>query len=83
MMYNETMTLFDRSLELNLIDSDRNVIHPKMADLIETVRYRASIRTARIRCASFNATTIEIAEAGAFGLSTSMGVCLAMLAMGM
>ncbi len=83
MMYNDTMTLYDRSLELKLIDGDRNVIHPKMADLIEAVRYRTSIRTARIRCASFDATTIEIAEAGAFGLSTLTGVFLALLVMGM
>ncbi|GAX19188.1 hypothetical protein FisN_4Lh227 [Fistulifera solaris] len=83
MMYNGTMTLYDYSLELKLIDGDRNVIHPKMADLIEAVRYRTSIRTARIRCASFDATNIEIAEAGAFSLSTSMGVFLALFVMGM
>jgi hypothetical protein len=79
MMYSDNMTLFDRSLELNLINTDRVVIHPNMADLIEMVRYRASIRTARIRCASFDATTIEIAQAGALGLSTSTAFFLTLL----
>jgi hypothetical protein len=79
MMYNDNMTLYDRSLELNLINGDRVVIHPKMADLIEMVRFRGSIRTARIRCASFDATTIEIEEAGAFGLSTSTAFFLTLL----
>ncbi|GAX19189.1 hypothetical protein FisN_4Lh226 [Fistulifera solaris] len=74
MMYSDNMTLYDRSLELNLINSDRVVIHPKMAELIEMVRFRGKIRTARIRCASFDATTIEIAEAGALSTTTAFSL---------
>lgn len=80
MKYSDNMTLYDRSLELGFIDGDRVVIHPSLSDLIEVVRFRSIIRTARIRCASLDATTIEIEEAGAFGLSTSTGLFLVILA---
>lgn len=77
-MYNDTMTLYERSLELDLINGDRILIHQDLKDFIEVVRFRTSIRTARIRCASFDATTIEIAEAGALSLSSFTGLVMSL-----
>jgi hypothetical protein len=81
LMYNvdPDVTYDQRSLELGLTDVDREITHEKMLELIEIVRFRTRIKTARIRCASFNITTFRInsSASGIVPLSSMIMVIVA------
>eukprot|EP00522_Entomoneis_paludosa_P004703 CAMPEP_0172472282 /NCGR_PEP_ID=MMETSP1065-20121228/68257_1 /TAXON_ID=265537 /ORGANISM="Amphiprora paludosa, Strain CCMP125" /LENGTH=277 /DNA_ID=CAMNT_0013230413 /DNA_START=534 /DNA_END=1370 /DNA_ORIENTATION=+ len=59
-------TFFERSIELGLVNSDGILVHESAQDFLEIVRFRTSIRTARIRCASYETTTeaLTLASSG-------------------
>jgi hypothetical protein len=77
--YDDEISYSERSLKLGLISEDRSITHEMLKDLIEVVRFRTHIKTARIRCASFEATKKEIS--GAY-YDSSMGfVVCAMVAL--
>ena len=76
-LYHSEQSFFGRSLELEIVDSDGLVVHPSVQDFLEIVRFRTRVKTARIRCASYDATTEELEKAAGFsarslalGLST-------------
>ncbi|KAL7570966.1 hypothetical protein ACA910_002593 [Epithemia clementina (nom. ined.)] len=76
-------TYFQRSIELGLVDSDGVIIDSSVKEFVEIVRFRSSVKTARIRCASYDATTEEIQQAAAFSASSwpAMGVTVIAVAL--
>ena len=61
-------TLFEASRELGLLipsdnTSSATIMHERLVELIEVLRMRTRVKTARIRCASYEATTFEIDSA--------------------
>lgn len=75
-MFDDGRTFLDASRDLGLIQSS-DLLHPVMADVVEVVRVYTSVKTARVRCASFEATTLEIAAApGSFKLFVILALAL-------
>lgn len=65
--HNPFLTFMRRSLELGLANrtspsAPAEITHATLLELIEIVRFRTFIKTARIRCASFEATTEELSS---------------------
>lgn len=61
-------TLFEASRELGLLTTadnttSDNTLHERLVELIEVLRTRTRVKTARILCASYEATTEEISAA--------------------
>jgi hypothetical protein len=56
-------TLLEASRELGLLNTSDNIMHERLVELIEVLRIRTRVKTARIRCASYDATTEEISAA--------------------
>jgi hypothetical protein len=61
-------TLLEESRALGLLTasdttSSGNTMHERLVELIEVLRTRTRVKTARIRCASYDATTQEISAA--------------------
>lgn len=56
-------TYLDASRELGLLVPPHDTLHEIMEEIVEVVRVYTSVKTARVRCASFEATTREIAAA--------------------
>jgi hypothetical protein len=77
------VTYDQRSLALGLTDVDREIIHEKMLELIEIVRFRTRIKTARIRCASFNITTFRIESSAGRTMPLSFLIMVIMAATGL
>jgi hypothetical protein len=60
---NNGTTLLEASRELGLLTTSDNIMHERLFELIEVLRMRTRVKTARIRCASYNETTSSISAA--------------------
>ena len=69
-LYDSEQSFFGRSFELEIVDSDGIVVNPFVQEILEIVRFRTLVKTARIRCASFDATAVELEHAAAFSASS-------------
>lgn len=84
-------TLLDSSRELGLLTEsnitatfDTMIMHKRLVELIEVLRMRTRVKTARIRCASYDATTEEISSANNISLEKmwlQASFCLAIAAL--
>jgi hypothetical protein len=77
------VTYNQRSFELGLTDVDSVITHGKILELIESIRFRTRIRTARIRCASFNITTLRLESSAVEIMPLSSMIMVIMAATGL
>lgn len=78
-----TTSYLNMSRDLGLLVAPNDEVHDSLAEIIEVVRiYTSRAKTARVRCASYNSTIVELSASRKIPLVASLAITLATILLG-